>query len=177
MELYKINPGELIGEFDNTTSQFFQLVSSMDEKQLNTIPFAGSWTAAQVAEHVTRSNESIHKSIKEKGRDPGRQADQGVENLKNIFLNFDSKLQSPKFILPTKIQYQKDALIANLEKSIEDLKGAANDEILIEMISHPVFGDVTKLELLHFVVYHTQRHLHQIKNILKSVQNQVSRQA
>jgi len=176
MELPEINTNELIDAVDNTTFRFFQLVSSMDEKQLNTIPFAGSWTAAQAAEHVTKSNESIFKSLKEKGRDPGRQPDQGVENLKNIFLNFDSRLQSPKFILPTKDRYQKEALLLNLEKSIEDLKEAGHHEILNEMISHPVFGEVTKLELLHFVVYHTKRHVHQVENILQSVQNQVSPQ-
>ena len=35
----------------------------------------------------------------------------------------------------------------------------------------PVFGEITKLELLHFVLYHTQRHIHQLKKILAAISN------
>jgi len=34
---------------------------------------------------------------------------------------------------------------------------------LAEIIALPIFGEVTKLELLYFVLYHTQRHIHQLK--------------
>ena len=44
---------------------------------------------------------------------------------------------------------------------------------LSEMISHSLFGEVTKLELLHFVVYHTQRHIHQLKKIFDTTRTKV----
>lgn len=33
----------------------------------------------------------------------------------------------------------------------------------------PVFGYLTRLEAIYFVIYHTQRHLHQLKNIYQQV--------
>ena len=40
---------------------------------------------------------------------------------------------------------------------------------LSEMINHPAFGDITKFEILHFVLYHTQRHIHQLEKIFLAV--------
>jgi dihydrofolate reductase len=156
---------ELLASLDNTTSELLELISSFSETQINEIPSAGSWTAAQVAEHVTKSNVGIIKSLKKEGKLPGRAPDAGVEQLKKTFLDFDTKLQSPEFILPTQDIYQKKLVTDNLMMSIAQLKKSSHNVTLFEMINHPIFGDITKLELLQFVVYHTQRHIHQLKNI------------
>jgi len=160
-----VDTEELFATLDNTTSELTSLISLFGETQINEIPSAGSWTAAQVAEHVTKSNIAIIKSLKQEGRSPDRAPDAGVEGLKNTFLNFEKKLQSPKFILPTQDIYQQKLVIQNLEMSITELKELSKRINLFELISHPIFGEVTKLELLHFVVYHTQRHIRQLKNI------------
>jgi dihydrofolate reductase len=160
-----INTGELFTSLDNTTSELIELASLFSETQINEIPSAGSWTAAQLAEHVTKSNIGIIKSLNKEGKPPGRAADAGVEQLKKTFLDFDKKLKSPEFILPTQDIYQKKLVIDNLGASIAQLKELSRRVNLLEMISHPIFGEVTKLELLHFVVYHTRRHIHQLKNI------------
>ena len=160
-----IKTEELLASLDNTTSELLELISSFSETQVNEIPSAGSWTAAQVAEHITKSNIGIIRSLKKEGSLPGRAPDAGVEQLKKTFLDFDKKLQSPEFILPTQDIYQKKLVIDNLRISIAQLREVGNEVNLFEMISHPIFGDITKLELLHFVVYHTQRHIHQLKNI------------
>ena len=160
-----LRTGELLASLDNTTSELLELISSFSETQINEIPPSGGWTAAQVAEHVTKSNVGIIKSLKKEGKLPGRAPDAGAEKLKKIFLDFDTKLQSPEFILPTQDIYQKKLVIDNLVMSISQLNELSHHVSLLEMISHPIFGDITKLELLHFVVYHTQRHIHQLKNI------------
>jgi dihydrofolate reductase len=160
-----INVEELFTSLDHTTSELLELISSFSETQINEIPSAGSWTAAQVAEHVTKSNIGIIKSLQREGKSPDRSPDAGIEGLKKTFLDFEKKLQSPEFILPSQDIYQKKLAIDNLEASIAELKEVSKRINLSEMISHPIFGEITKLELLHFVVYHTQRHIHQLENI------------
>ena len=100
---------------------------------------------------------------KQAERNPGER----VHQLKAMFLDFATKFQSPEFIRPTQDTYQKDTLIARLKRSNELLKEVANKVNLSEIISLPAFGEITKLELLHFVLYHTQRHTHQLKNIIQ----------
>jgi hypothetical protein len=108
-------------------------------------------------------------SLSEKGKASGRNGDEGVEKLRELFLNFDSKLQSPNFILPTQDTYNTEALVADLRNSVERIKELSKTVNVSEMINHPVFGEVTKFEILHFIVYHTQRHIHQLKNIFEKV--------
>ena len=163
------NTEELFASLDRTTSELLELISSFTETQINELPFAGSWTAAQLAEHVTLSNIGIIKSLKKEGRSPDRSADAGVEGLKKTFLDFETKLQSPEFILPTRDIYQKKLVIDSLGTSIAELKKLSRHVNLFEIITHPIFGNITKLELIHFVVYHTQRHAHQLKNILAAI--------
>jgi hypothetical protein len=165
----KLNTKELFASLDEITSEFLKVILSFHEEQINKVPFENSWTAAQVADHVNKSNKSMIRSLSEKGKASGRNGDEGVEKLRELFLNFDSKLQSPKFILPTQDTYNKEALIADLRNSVERIKELSKTVDVSEMINHPVFGEVTKFEILHFIVYHTQRHIHQLKNIFEKV--------
>src|SRR5690349_4155039 len=168
-----VNTEQLLTSLDNTTSELIALISLFDETQINEIPSAGSWTAAQVAEHLTKSNIAIIRSLRKEGNSPGRAVDAGVEQLKRTFLDFDKKLRSPEFILPTQDIYQKKSVIDSLETSISQLKDVSRSINLFEMINHPIFGEVTKFELLHFVVYHTQRHIHQLRNTFAATKTKV----
>jgi dihydrofolate reductase len=170
MEKYiskKENLQELFTSLDDVTSELVKTISLFSDTQINAIPFRGSWTAAQVADHITKSNLGIVRSLRTEGKLTRRDADERVKELKEQFLNFAEKLQSPKFILPTQDIYQKEKVIADLKRSIEHLKEISSVVNLYEALNHPIFGDITRLELFHFVVYHTQRHLHQLRNIFR----------
>lgn len=157
---------ETFNELQYTSAKFLQLIASFDQEKINTVPFEGSWTAAQVAEHVTRSNKGIAGALDMEAKTADRDPAARVQELKETFLNFTIKFQSPEFILPTQDYYQKETLIEELKKSAWHLNETAKKVNLYEEISLPPFGEITKLELLHFVLYHTQRHIHQVKNIL-----------
>jgi hypothetical protein len=88
--------------------------------------------------------------------------------LKAIFLNFETKLQAPDIILPGRGTYQKDILLARLEHSIHSIQRTARDKEVTETVTHPILGPGTRLEMLYFVWYHTQRHIYQLKNIRHS---------
>ena len=171
MTTEKINTKEILSLLEGATSEFLAVVSSFNEERINTVPFENSWTAAQVADHVTQSNRSMVQALSSGGKTTPRDIAKGVTKLKELFLNFDAKLQSPKFILPTHHTYKRERIIAELKNSIEQLRASANTVDLSETVSHRVFGDITKLEIVHFVVYHTQRHIHQLKNIFDKIAN------
>lgn len=162
---------ELLILLEKSFRNFFLLINEFDNEKLNTIPFKGSWTAAQVSEHVTKSNRSIAKALLLKGAIINRNPFGRVQELKNVFLDFSTKLQSPDFILPGEGQYEQKAMTDKLLESMRKIKEAANQTELLEMINHPAFGDITKFEILHFVLYHTQRHTHQLKKILAAIES------
>ena len=171
MTTEKIEAKEILDQLDETTSAFLNVISSFTEEEINTIPFQKSWSAAQVADHVMQSTDSMVNSLNTKGKITLRSIDEGVQGLKDVFLNFDTKLQSPKFILPTRDTYSKEIVVADLKNSIEQIKKLSNTINLSEIVNHRVFGEITKFEILHFVVYHTQRHIYQLKNIRQRVKS------
>jgi hypothetical protein len=159
----------LLVSLDTTITSLLEIINKFTPQNINSIPFEGSWTAAQVADHLTKSTISITRALGLTGTKINRDPDERIQELKDIFLNFSTKLKSPDFILPTRDYYEKEVIIAHLTHWLVKLKEIAKDADLSEMIKHPAFGDITKFEILHFVLYHTQRHTYQLKNIFTTV--------
>jgi DinB superfamily len=162
---HSLNTGELFISLDETWSELIKMIYTTNNSLINVIPFKDSWTVAQLATHITKSNNAIAQGLKMDGKRAERNPEEGVPHLKKIFLDFTTKFQSPEFIVPEAKNYDKEEVIAELKKSEDRLKHARIKVALDEIIDLPVFGEVTKLELLHFVLYHTQRHIHQLKGI------------
>ena len=77
-------------------------------------------------------------------------------------------MTSPDFIYPKLKIYDKEPLLMSLEKIKEDIVKAATDldlEPTCLGFELPVYGRLTRLEAVCFVVYHTKRHAHQLKKI------------
>lgn len=159
-------------EINTTLSELEQLLSSFEKEQINIVPFEGSWTAGQLAQHMILSNggfvELLEGPVKETLRDPI----QHVEEVKNSFLDFNTKMESPDFIKPAIISYDKEELIGSLKNLREKINQSIKTSDLNKTcmaFELPVFGYFTGQECIHFVFYHTQRHIHQLKNIFQKV--------
>ena len=173
MKTEKVYREEFFVSFEDAGSQFLQTASSFTEDEINAVAYKDCWTAAQVAEHVTRSNEFIAQALAADGSVTDRNADMRAGELKKMFLDFTVKMVSPDMILPTRFFYEKEEVVDNLKRSIMKLRQLAKTVNLSEAIDDPIFGNITKLELLYFVMYHTQRHTHQLENIFKIIGNRL----
>jgi hypothetical protein len=162
-----IESADIAAQVDKTGYELCQLLASLSEEQFNKVPFANSWTAAQLAVHVTKSNNGISQGMAMKGKPALRRPAERVAELKKIFLNFEHKFKSPDFIVPAPGLYEKNATGAALKRSLDQLKEKSRNADLSEEITFAVLGEITKLELLYFVLYHTQRHIHQLRNIIQ----------
>jgi DinB superfamily len=162
---------ELLTTIDEAVSELQGLMLNLDENKINTVPYKDSWTAGQLFRHVTKSTNGMAKVMlmesKPAERDPGEK----IPELKKTFLDFSHKMQSPDFIVPEKGPYEKQAAMEELSKSFEQLKENTNKANLTDMTEGLPLGAITKWEMLHFVLYHTQRHLHQMKKICDALKN------
>ena len=176
MVIERLNTAELFASLDETWSDFLMLLSSVNEKDVNLVPFEDSWTVAQLATHVTKSNKAIVQALQMQGKPCNRNADERTDELKKTFLDFTIKFNSPDFIVPENKDYKKEAVVQQLENSIEQLKQLRTKANLYEIIMLPAFGEITKFEILYFVLVHTQRHLRQLKNILSIINKKIELQ-
>ncbi len=163
---------KIINELEEALGETISLLSSAEEAQLNAVPFEGSWTAAQTGIHLLKSGMGIDKLFIAPAPVTERAPDENAEELKSIFLDFSKKFDSPEFIMPEDKQYNKEEVLYLLKELKPSIIEALNNTDLKEVPELPdwnPFKGHTKLELAYFMTYHTQRHNHQIKNILKTV--------
>jgi len=160
---------DVLVSLEKTTSELVQLLDRFDQQNINRIPFEDSWTAAQLADHVTRSNLSITKALLLNGIAVNRDKGARIKELREIFLDFKTKLKAPEFIVPTKNSYERTSVLSYLKQSVEKLLEVSKRTDMSAMINHPAFGDITKFEILHFVLYHTQLHINQLEKIFTAI--------
>lgn len=156
---------EIISAINVVLMQLTGFVISLAEDQINKIPFKDSWTAGQLICHIIKSVTGMASAMGKPGSPATRDVTKKVIGLKQTFLDLTIRMQAPEFIVPETKNYEKDNLIKDLQNCLKQLKEAALAADMSEIVGGLPLGEVTKLEILHFVLYHSQRHLFQMKKI------------
>ena len=170
----QLDKKELLSSFDDTTRELVQTLSLFDERELNTIPFEGSWTAGQVGEHLLKSGPGIAKLLSGNTQPAERPADEKVASIEAIFLDFTKKAKSAEAIWPSDEPKEKEKLISTLKETMDDikLKAESMDLSLICLdFPFPTLGEFTRWEWITFVICHTKKHIFQIKNIYQKIKD------
>lgn len=154
-------------QLETTFTELKNILSSLTEEQLNTTPFPGSWTAGQVGDHLLKSY-GVAQTMNGRSAKAERPFDEKEEIIKSVFLDFDKKLQSPDFIIPTNDHISKEELLQAISDKAAVILQAAQTKDPAELCLDaelPVIGKLTLLEWACFVFCHTQRHINQLKKI------------
>jgi hypothetical protein len=173
--LEKLCTMETVKLFDEIDTVLFELVASVSvftEQEVNQIPFEGSWTPGQVGQHIFMSVDGFSKLLVGNVSETRRSPDQQVANLKAAFLNYDIKMKSPDFIIPLEKKYEKNELIRRLLSVKKKLSEFDIHEDMTKTcidFKLPVMGYLTRTEIAHFIIYHSRRHVHQLKNIFNTL--------
>ncbi len=162
---------ELITAIDDSLEELVTCITELDQIKLNTVPYDNSWTAGQLLRHVSKSTKGMSKALlmesKPAERDPGKR----IPELKKVFLDFNIKMKSPEMIVPEPGPYDKEEIISEINSRFSVFKENANKANLDELVEGLPLGPVTKLEIVHFIIYHTKRHSHQMKKICEALNN------
>ncbi|GAB2811767.1 DinB family protein [Ferruginibacter profundus] len=157
---------------DETTTELLQAIAQFTDEQFNRIPFEGSWTAAQVAEHLYKSEAGFPVILKSSTVAADRAADEKAATIRSLFLDFTTKLKSPDFILPSNEPKEKETLYNAIKNNREEITGLIASTDLTRIFPEfpfPQLGEFTGLEWLTFLVCHSKRHTFQLKTIYEKV--------
>lgn len=163
----------ILKAYDTATSTLIELLSSLTNEQLNIKPTKNSWTAGQVGDHLEKSYE-VSKILLGEVEDTQRPPDQKLAEIRALFLNFDIKMDSPKAIVPTNDPIDKKRLLTSLEEKIQWVNTNSKNMDLSKTcldFEIPEYGPFTRLEWIGFNTVHTQRHIHQLQQIIKTIKN------
>jgi len=163
---------QLINEIETTAHELLQVVDSFQQDIFNKIPFEGSWTPGQVTEHIFLSASGILNAVNGNTEPTQRDPHQMIAPLRDAFLNFNIKMQSPDFILPSDDPKDKQSLLQMTRDTWNGLARAAQTGDLTATcldFEMPTVGLLTRSEWLSFIVAHTQRHIWQLKKISEAI--------
>ena len=163
---------EVLTEFSTRFNDLLLHLRSFNQDEIDIVPFQDSWTAGHVIEHILKSASSLSKLLLGKVAATERDPSEKVRQIREIFLNYSVKLQSPDFIQPIQPVHQKDKLVKDVETTMQEIEAVIKTEDLSFTcldFELPKLGLLTRLEWIWFVTYHTQRHTHQLKMIHQSL--------
>lgn len=163
---------QLISEFEDTTKELFGTLSLFSNETFNKIPFEGSWTAGQVAEHLFKSESNIPQVLKGDSKETEEDPFEKTGIIRTVFLDYTIKLKSPEFILPSGDEKDRDVFIKGFKETRRELKPLIETLDLnrtFTNFSFPQLGNLTGWELICFVVCHSKRHIRQMKIIAEKL--------
>lgn len=152
----------------NTFSALEKAIQCFDESSFNSKPKGNSWSPAMITQHLILAGTDIDKVLLGTTKASQGEADGKVETIKNIFLNFDEKYNSPPFIEPADQNYSQQLQLQKLRaigNSVAILLADLDLSLTCSDFEFPGMGYLTRFELISFVIFHTQRHTYQLKNM------------
>lgn len=164
-----MNNQEITRELQKCRQELLETIMAFDNSQFNKVPFAGSWTAGQVTEHLLKSSAGVAEIMTGATETAQRSADEKEPALRAIFLDFSKKAKAGAAILPGDGPHDRDQLYAAFKTVFDKLNPLAQTQDLTEICTafpFPTLGTLSRFEWLTFVTYHAHRHTHQMKDIL-----------
>ena len=153
---------------DDTTRELLDAIAQFSDDQFNKVPFVGSWTAGQVAEHLLKAESGIPVLWGGKNKRTERAVDEYVATIRSIFLDYTTKLRSPEFIVPSDLPKVKTEMYGQLKSNRSTIRAMAEQidlTLTYTKFPFPNMGELTGIEWATFIICHSRRHIRQLKNI------------
>lgn len=161
----------VLSAIDRNTQQVHDAIGALDTDFINRKPNSGVWSLAQVVDHLTRSDAVMTRVIRGTTEPCDRDPFEKVDQMRNRFGDFESKLSAFGMLIPGNEAMEIDEVVHKFSEAraqLRDAVASADLNVLCTRFAHPLFGQLTRGEWGWFTVIHTERHLVQF-NRIKSI--------
>ena len=161
--------------FDAVHERLVTTIKAVDPALLSKRPAENEWSVAEVVEHLCLVEGAVMNYLESKLDQPPVK----ISFLKKFFpmwivgLRF-KRLQAPERVRPASELPPMNELLRKYDQQREKTKQICNEagERLNGIrFKHPYIGDMDGAAAVSMVAYHEQRHLKQIREILKKLSN------
>lgn len=162
---------DVIQKLDESTFSVLHIVQENTKETLKRRQPVG-WTAMDMLEHIIITESYVHKTLLKK-TDETLSYEESLTDaqIKNLMLGEDSvAYESPYFLKPLGIirdvsNFESVFLLGRNQLKKEITSGLI--QLDQRMFVHPLFGEFTTSNWFSYMIYHTDRHVNQIKNLLQ----------
>ncbi|MGC3943117.1 MAG: DinB family protein [Chryseolinea sp.] len=166
---------ELRSALTKAFNDFSSALSSFDDANVNEIPFAGSWTPAQVSVHIIMATDGVPDGNTSPAHRP---YDANLPRIKPWWEDLNQKFTSPEPLRPDDQPRSKKILLEELQRvHTKDLIIIDKTDLSAVCLDFelPSIGYLTRFEWLWFMEMHLKRHHFQLSNMLKTFADQQAR--
>ncbi|RYE24312.1 MAG: DinB family protein [Sphingobacteriales bacterium] len=165
---------QLRNDLDANTALLDQKLYSFTEEQYNTPRADGGWSAGQIVAHLLKLEQRVLEVINGETHAADKHYDEQVSVIESVYGNYDRKLEAGEPIKPDagvtvwdkNNQLLKLTDLRNNIKQVLETKPA--NEVCVSY-RHEMFGELTRYEWGYLVIYHCERHMHQIDGLDKQL--------
>lgn len=157
-----------------TRKLFLDSIAGLSEAQWRFKPAPDAWSIAEVAEHITVSEEAIFDRITKQmlagPAAPEKKAEVAGKDEKVIqaVVSRQQKFQAPEFLKPSNRWKTPEEMIrhfkARRDQSIAFID-KTQDELRTRLANHPALGTLDAYQWFLLLSAHTERHTNQIKEV------------
>lgn len=147
-------------------------IQAFPNEQFNLVPSYGGWTAGQVAQHIDLSLNGIADIMNAPAVKAERPTDEKIPMVAGIFVDDNKKFKAAMDITPDAPPHEANDLLRSINGKLDGIRQSLDNHDVNELCSVadvPFFGTMTRNEWGHLVLYHTQRHVRQMKRIAQNL--------
>lgn len=172
----------VLKRLDRVHEKLMATVAPLDEVLFAQAPAAGSWSVAQIIQHLALVEDRVIKDLgKEVSRPPRKVSFAKRFVPTSIVSSRLLRVKAPQAVNPetnagpadVKEIPGKATAIANYNRARNDLKTLCathgNERFRQIVFKHPFLGEIDGVATVSFVGYHEQRHYKQIREVLKKL--------
>jgi hypothetical protein len=166
-----MNKEILFADLDACTKNFLDVLLQFDRTNFIEKRSASEWSAAQVAEHLLLLEITAVKAIRGETIPTNRPADEKVPLIKWA-MEDKTKRVAPESVLPSNRITDPQTAIEKIKQQRDTFREAVTDLDLSQACMSfklPALGTLTRWEWIYFTIYHTQRHVQQMKSLQGNV--------
>lgn len=126
-------------------------------------------------EHLIKIETGTLRLLSKNLKSPDRNPIEKITFIRERLMDFETGMKAYGPILPNDKPKDKDKALGKLQDTRQRLGGLIKIHDLTEKVTvfdHPLFGTLTRIEWLYFIIYHGRRHVRQILNIKHRVSQQ-----
>ena len=147
--------------------------NTLNQAEVNFKSSENSWSILECAEHVFLIAKAVLKVMETPGT-TGKTENESTELFgeqklnKLLVINRAFKVPAPDFVAPKGFFVDSSTAIQNMNTIIDKIVDHINTnkiDLETHTIKHPVLGAMTKLDWIHFMISHTNRHILQIEEM------------
>jgi uncharacterized damage-inducible protein DinB len=171
---------EIFRELDQTSKNLLESISKLSDQQLKYKVNPQMWSIHECFEHIVITEIAVYRILMQHNQGNSSSSSEteriGKAKMEKLLNDRSIKTEAPDDVKPvgrfSSLDELRDKFISNRERITEALK---NNQVVFDsrVIVHPVLGEMTKKDWLHFMIHHCERHCKQIEEIKSFIQFQV----